>query len=66
MINKGTIQNIIETARIEEVTDDYVVLKKRGVNLLGLGQKHQKTEFLEMAETACLTLSFSEESNITS
>ncbi|NTW32716.1 MAG: DNA primase [Bacteroidetes bacterium] len=35
MINKDTIQNIIETARIEEVVGDYVTLKKRGVNLLG-------------------------------
>ena len=35
MINKDTIQNIVETARIEEVVGDYVTLKKRGVNLLG-------------------------------
>jgi len=35
LINKDTIQNIIETARIEEVVSDFVTLKKRGVNLLG-------------------------------
>ena len=40
MINKETIQNIIETARIEEVIGDFVTLKKRGVNLLGLCPFH--------------------------
>lgn len=40
MINKDTIQNIIETARIEEVIGDYVTLKKRGVNLLGICPFH--------------------------
>ncbi len=40
MINKDTIQNIIETARIEEVVGDYVTLKKRGVNLIGLCPFH--------------------------
>lgn len=40
MINKETIQNIIETARIEEVIGDYINLKKRGVYLLGLCPFH--------------------------
>jgi len=40
LINKDTIQNIIETARIEEVIGDYVTLKKRGVNLLGICPFH--------------------------
>ncbi len=44
MIPKETIQQIIETARIEEVVGDYVLLKKRGVNLLGLCPfHHEKT-----------------------
>ncbi|MGD0710895.1 MAG: DNA primase [Bacteroidales bacterium] len=42
MINKDTIQNIIETARIEEVIGDYVTLKKRGVNLIGLCPFHNE------------------------
>jgi len=40
LINKETIQNIIETARIEEVIGDYINLKKRGVYLLGLCPFH--------------------------
>jgi len=40
LINKETIQSIIETARIEEVVGEFVVLKKRGVNLLGLCPFH--------------------------
>lgn len=35
MIPKETIDEIFETARIEEVVGEYVTLKKRGVNLLG-------------------------------
>lgn len=42
MINKDTIQNIIETARIEEVVGDFVVLKKRGVNMIGLCPFHNE------------------------
>jgi DNA primase len=42
LINKDTIQNIIETARIEEVIGDYVTLKKRGVNLIGLCPFHNE------------------------
>jgi DNA primase len=42
LINKDTIQNIIETAHIEEVIGDYVMLKKRGVNLLGLCPFHNE------------------------
>ena len=42
LINKETIQNIIETARIEEVVGDFVTLKKRGVNLLGLCPFHNE------------------------
>ena len=35
MIPKETIDNIFDSARIEEVVGDFVTLKKRGVNLLG-------------------------------
>ncbi len=35
MIPKETIDQIFETARIEEVVGDFVALKKRGVNYLG-------------------------------
>ena len=35
MINKETIDKILESTRIEEVVGDFVSLKKRGVNLLG-------------------------------
>lgn len=42
MIPKDTIQNIIDTARIDEVVGDFVQLKKRGVNLLGLCPFHNE------------------------
>jgi DNA primase len=34
MIPKETIQNIIETARVEEVISDFITLQKRGVNYI--------------------------------
>ena len=34
MIPRSTVDNIINTARIDEVVGDFVVLKKRGVNLM--------------------------------
>ena len=42
MINRETIDNIITTARIEEVIGDYVSLKRRGVNMLGLCPFHNE------------------------
>lgn len=42
MIPKETIQNIIDTARIEEVVGEFVQLKKRGANLLGLCPFHNE------------------------
>ena len=42
MIKPETIQNIIETARIEEVIGDFVSLKKRGANYLGLCPFHNE------------------------
>lgn len=44
MISKETIESIIEAARIEEVVGEFVVLKRRGNNLMGLCPfHHEKT-----------------------
>lgn len=40
MIPKDTVDKIIETARVEEVVGDFITLKKRGANLLGLCPFH--------------------------
>jgi DNA primase len=40
VINKETIDNIFQTARVEEVVGEFVTLKKRGVNLIGLCPFH--------------------------
>jgi DNA primase len=42
MINQQTKELILETSRIEEVVGDFVALKKRGVNLLGLCPFHNE------------------------
>lgn len=42
MISRDTIQNIIETARVEEVVGEFVNLRKRGVNMLGLCPFHNE------------------------
>ncbi len=42
MILKTTIDKIFETARIEEVVGDFVVLKKRGANYMGLCPFHNE------------------------
>ncbi len=42
MIPKETIQDIFEASRIEEVVGDFVQLKKRGSNLLGLCPFHNE------------------------
>ncbi|MBC8485697.1 MAG: DNA primase [Bacteroidetes bacterium] len=42
MITKDTIQTIIETARVEEVIGDFVTLRKRGVNYVGLCPFHNE------------------------
>ncbi|NDV46449.1 DNA primase [Paludibacter sp. 221] len=42
MIDQATIDRINETARIEEVVSDYVTLRKRGVNMLGLCPFHNE------------------------
>jgi DNA primase len=42
MITKETIDRIFETVRIEDVVGEFVQLKKRGVNLLGLCPFHNE------------------------
>lgn len=42
MINRETIDRINDASRIEEVVGDFVQLKKRGVNLLGLCPFHNE------------------------
>lgn len=42
MIQKETVDKIIQAAKIEDVVGDYVSLKKRGVNLLGLCPFHSE------------------------
>jgi DNA primase len=40
MITNRSVQQVLETARIEDVVGDFVQLRKRGVNLLGLCPFH--------------------------
>ncbi len=42
MIKPDTIDKIFDSARIEEVVGDFVTLKKRGVNMLGLCPFHNE------------------------
>ena len=42
MISPDTIDTIIQTARVEEVVGDFVNLRRRGVNLLGLCPFHNE------------------------
>lgn len=42
MITKDTIQNILETARVEDVIGEFITLKKRGVNMIGLCPFHDE------------------------
>lgn len=42
MIKQKTIDDIMETARIEEVVEDFVSLKRRGVNMIGLCPFHNE------------------------
>ena len=44
MISKRSIDDVLQTAKIEEVIGDFVNLKKSGANLLGLCPfHHEKT-----------------------
>ncbi len=42
MIDQSTIDRIISVAKIEEVVGDYVTLRRRGVNLIGLCPFHNE------------------------
>jgi DNA primase len=42
MITRETIDNIVSAVRIEEVIGDYINLRRRGVNLLGLCPFHNE------------------------
>lgn len=42
MIDHGTVQKIFDACEITEVVSDYVTLKKRGVNMLGLCPFHNE------------------------
>ena len=42
MISPLTIQNILDTSRIEEVVGDFVSLKKRGSSMIGLCPFHNE------------------------
>ncbi len=42
MIDRSTIERILDAAKIEEVVSDFVALRKRGVNLIGLCPFHDE------------------------
>ena len=42
MIDQSTVQRIFDTAQIDEVVSDFVTLRKRGVNFLGLCPFHNE------------------------
>ncbi|MBX7180927.1 MAG: DNA primase [Bacteroidia bacterium] len=42
MIDKATVEKIFDTARVEEVVGDFVHLKKRGANYMGLCPFHNE------------------------
>ena len=47
MIPRPTVEKIIDAAHVEEVVSEFVTLKKRGTNLLGLCPFHgEKTPFV--------------------
>lgn len=42
MISQKSVQQILDTAKVEDVVEEYVNLKRRGVNLLGLCPFHNE------------------------
>ena len=42
MIDRSTIEQIMDTAKVEEVVGDFVALRKRGVNMIGLCPFHNE------------------------
>jgi DNA primase len=52
LITQNSVQEIIDTAKIEEVVEDFVNLKKRGVNMIGLCPFHnEKTPSFTVSPT---------------
>ena len=42
MIDRNTIEQIMDAAKVEEVVSDFVSLRKRGVNMIGLCPSHNE------------------------
>ena len=42
MISQKSVQEILDTAKVEDVVQEYVTLKRRGVNMLGLCPFHNE------------------------
>lgn len=42
MISQKSVQEIIDTAKVEDIISDYVTLKRRGVNMIGLCPFHNE------------------------
>ena len=42
MIDRKTIEQIMDAAKVEEVVGDFVALRKRGVNMIGLCPFHNE------------------------
>lgn len=42
MISQKSIQDVLDTARVEEVVEDFVSLKRRGANMIGLCPFHSE------------------------
>jgi DNA primase len=52
MISQSSVAEIIETAKIEEVINDFISLKKRGINMIGLCPFHnEKTPSFTVSPT---------------
>ena len=52
MISQRSVAEIIETAKIEEVINDFISLKKRGINMIGLCPFHnEKTPSFTVSPT---------------
>ena len=65
MINQVTIDKIIDTARIEDVVQDFVPLKRRGVNLIGLCPFHkEKTPSFSVSPEKQIFHSFVDENEV--
>ena len=42
MIDRNTIERIVDTAKVEDVVSDFVTLRKRGINMIGLCPFHDE------------------------